>query len=156
MKKSIAIVCVILYFFCAFSCTHKNEQQYTGDYVLIYSVGGIAGGSHPPFYLITPGRLQADTISQFYSSFTVYVGSLNFNAQFPAAKYNQVSGLLTKIPVEMLNNNGKDFGVASGADMVGIVVKASLSGHIYTWGFETDQSNCSPTIIQYSSLFSLL
>ncbi len=154
MKNKILVFVILPFLFLMLSCTNKKGAT-IGDYLLFYQAGGFAGGSQQPYYLLSSGKLQADTSAGLRQS-SMSVNNLNFNYQLPAAKYNMVSNLLASIPAEMLNNNNKDFGTSPGMDMGGIVVKASLNGQSYTWTFEPDQSASSPAVVQFITEIRLL
>jgi len=129
------------------SCTPKHIDP-AADYMIVFSAGGIFGGTHRPYYVLTTSSLIADTTHDRLLP-PVTLSGLNLNYVQPQAKFDQVKSLLTAIPAELLANNNKEFGTMPGNDMYSVAVQAHINGKDYSWGFQLDQTGSSAPVVQF-------
>lgn len=126
------------------STSCSKQKNVSGDYIIVGQVGGIGGIAD--YYIISNGQLKHDTAR---GPIPDDITKLRFDVVMPDARYQKVAHLKESIPGELLNQNGKEFGLHSHSDILGLVVNTTINGTRYQWSFTDDLSNCSSAIRQF-------
>lgn len=128
MKPLLIVPLCIMLLLTTESCKKKKSDIpfSTADSMMMRYNGGFTPVADVRVYLLANGIVLEDTSTPPDNIFDIDLGQ---------AKYDQAAYILSEVPGELLNENGKQYGTDKYPDAGGVQLTAHIKGVAYTWYF---------------------